>query len=259
MIDCGHGAPIVLIPGLQGRWEWMRPAVEALARKHRVISYSLCDERTPLPWDRARGFENYVDQVAQVLDHAGLERAVIAGVSYGGLIAAEFAARYPQRSDALVLVSALHPSWRPNSWQQRYLNAPVAMSPLFAATAPLRLQPEVAAALPSIGARLRFMATHGVRVITAPTSPVRMARRITWALAHRFADPRTIEAPALVVTGEPALDKVVPVPITRQYLDDLRSAQHVILERTGHIGLVTRPDAFAGVLERFVNAVRLPA
>ena len=78
MIDCGHGAPIVLIPGLQGRWEWMRPAVDALARKHRVISYSLCDERT-LPWDRARGFENYVDQVAQVLDHAGLERAVIAG------------------------------------------------------------------------------------------------------------------------------------------------------------------------------------
>ena len=251
--------PIVLIPGLQGRWEWMRPAVEALAQQHRVISYSLCDERTPFPCEPARGFENYVDQVAQVLDRAGLERAVIAGVSYGGLIATEFAARQPQRVSALVLASALHPSWRPNALQQRYLDAPMMMSPLFVATAPLRMQPEVAAALPAIGPRLRFMATHGVRVMAAPTSPVRMARRIAWALAHRFADPGTIEAPALVVTGEPALDMVVPVAITRRYLDDLRSARHVVLERTGHIGLVTRPDAFAGVLERFVNAVRLPA
>ena len=251
--------PIVLIPGLQGRWEWMQPAVEALARTHRVVSYSLCDERTPFPCNPARGFENYVEQVAQVLDRAELERAVIAGVSYGGLIATEFAARHPRRVSGLVLASALHASWRPNAWQQRYLSAPLLMSPVFVATAPLRMQPEVAAAIPAIGARLRFMATHGVRVMAAPTSPMRMARRITWALAHRFADPRTIEAPALIVTGEPALDMVVPVAITRLYLNDVRSAQHVVLERTGHIGLVTRPDAFAGVLERFVNAVRLPA
>jgi hypothetical protein len=39
----------------------------------------------------------------------------------------------------------------------------------------------------------------------------------------------------------------------------LKSAQHVVLAHTGHIGLVTRPDAFADVLERFVNGVRLPA
>ena len=29
MIDIGTGPPLVLIPGLQGRWEWMRPAVDA--------------------------------------------------------------------------------------------------------------------------------------------------------------------------------------------------------------------------------------
>ena len=52
MIDRGNGTPIVLIPGLQGRWEWMRPAVDALARHHRVITFSLCDERrSPFPCD----------------------------------------------------------------------------------------------------------------------------------------------------------------------------------------------------------------
>ena len=64
---------------------------------------------------------------------------------------------------------------------------------------------------------------------------------------------------ALPFTGEPELDRVVPVDVTRRYLNDFARAEHVVLERTGHNGLVTRPDAFAEMLERFVNGVRLSA
>lgn len=260
MIDIGSGTPIVLIPGLQGRWEWMRPAVEALAKHHRVISFSLCDERTsPFPCDPAKAFENYVAQVATAMDRAGLAQAAIAGVSYGGLIAAEFSARYPERVSSLILASALHSGWQPNPEQQRYLNAPLLLSPVFAATAPGRMKPEMTAAFPRIGARLKFMAGQGVRIALAPASPSRMARRVAWATAHRFADPRCIQAPALVMTGEPGLDKVVPVAVTEQYMSELRSAQRVVLERTGHIGLVTRPDLFANILGRFVDEARIPA
>jgi len=79
MIDLGSGAPIVLIPGLQGRWEWMRPAVEALAKHNRVVSFSLCDERTSrFPCTPSKGFTNYIDQLAAVLDRAGLASAAIA-------------------------------------------------------------------------------------------------------------------------------------------------------------------------------------
>lgn len=130
---------------------------------------------------------------------------------------------------------------------------------MFVATAPGRMRPELVAAMPSMVERLRFSALHGVRVVMAPTSPGRMARRIVWAKSHRFADPHRVTAPALVVTGEPGLDRVVPVDVSRRYLDDLDKAEHVVLKRTGHLGLVTRPDAFAGVLERFVNDVRLSA
>lgn len=260
MVDRGSGTPIVLIPGLQGRWEWMRPAVDALSKHHRVITFSLCDERTsPFPCDPQRGFDNYVAQVDAVLQHAGLDRAVIAGVSFGGLIATEFAARHPDRVSALVLASALHTSWQPDERQRRYLNAPTLMSPLFVATAPQRMRSEMAAALPTIGERLRFALTHTARVVMAPTTPSRMARRIEWARAHHFADPHAVHAPVLLVTGEPGLDRVVPVDVTRRYLKEFNQAEHVVLKRTGHIGLVTRPDAFAGVLERFVNGVRVPA
>ena len=260
MVDCGTGIPIVLIPGLQGRWEWARPAVSALSKHHRVITFSLCDERTsPFSCDLGRGFENYLDQVDQVLKQAQVERAVIAGVSYGGLIATEFAARNPGRVSALVLVNALHASWEPNEQQRRYLQAPILMSPMFVATAPQRSRPEMVAALPSIGARLKFALTTGARVLMAPANPSRMARRIAWAKSHHFADPRAVKSPVLLVTGEPDLDRIVPVDVTRRYLSEFDEAEHIVLKRTGHLGMVTRPDAFAGVLERFVNGVRLPA
>ncbi len=250
----------MLIPGLQGRWEWMRPAVDALARRHRVITFSLCDERSsPFDCDPAKAFDNYVEQVDTALDRAGLDQAVIAGVSYGGLIAAEFAARFPRRVAGLVLANALHKSWEPDQQQRRFLSAPLLMSPLFVASAPRRMRPEMTAAFPRFYVRARFAVTYGISVIGALTSPVKMARRIEWATRHQFADPGVIDAPALVVTGEPGLDQVVPVEVTRRYLEDLRSATHVVLPRTGHNGLVTRPDAFAGVLERFVNDVRVPA
>ena len=44
MVDVGAGTPLVLVPGIQGRWEWMQPSVEALARDYRVITASLPGE-----------------------------------------------------------------------------------------------------------------------------------------------------------------------------------------------------------------------
>jgi pimeloyl-ACP methyl ester carboxylesterase len=260
MIDHGNGIPIVLIPGIQGRWEWMRPAVTALAKHHRVISFSLCDERTsPFPCEPEKAFENYISQVALALDRAKIERAVIAGVSYGGLIATEFAARNPDRVSALVLANALHSSWQPNPLQQSYLNSPIRSVPMFLAGAAGRARAELLAALPTFADRIRFTVVQGARVVLAPGSPAKMARRIAWAQAHRFADAHGVNTPTLIVTGEPALDRVVPVDVSRRYLDDFAGATHVVLERTGHQGLVTRPDAFAGVLERFMNGARLSA
>lgn len=257
IIDQGHGPPIVLIPGLQGRWEWMRPTVNALAKHHRVITFSLCDERTsPFPCDPAKAFENYIDQVDLALDRAHLEKAVIAGVSYGGLIATEFAARRPERVAALVLASALHKTWHPSAMQRQFLRAPRLMSPVFVATAPQRMRPELVASFPRLLARLKFQARFGLSVMLALASPAKMARRIDWATHHHFADPRHIEAPTLIITGEPGLDRVVPVEVTRRYLDELHSATHIVLERTGHNGVVTRPEAFAEALERFVNGIR---
>src|SRR5215216_6361826 len=115
LVDVGSGPPIVVVPGIQGRWEWMRPAVDALARHCRVITFSLADEPTArCAFDSGRGFACYVDQVREAMDQAGVRSATICGVSYGGVIAAAFAARYPERTSAVALVSAVPVSWEPD-------------------------------------------------------------------------------------------------------------------------------------------------
>src|SRR5688572_3897132 len=166
MFIAGSGIPIVVIPGLQGRWEWMRPAVDALARHHRVITFSLCDERTsPFPCKPEKAFENYLEQVDLALDRAGVERAVITGVSYGGLIAAEYAARRPHRVRGLVLANALHSSWQPDPRQQSYLDSLIGSVPMFLAGAAGRANAELRAALPTFADRMRFTVVQGARVV----------------------------------------------------------------------------------------------
>lgn len=264
MIDRGSGIPVVIIPGIHGRWEWMSPTVDALAARCRVLTFSLGDEPTSgFSFDEARGIDAYVEQVRETLDRARLEKAVIAGVSYSGLIATEFAARYPQRVIGLVLVSALPLGWRPDSRARFYIRAPRLLSPLFCIASPARMFPEVTAALP-LAAGLRFMLSYGYRAIRAPISPRRMARRARWTETHECCDPSGIDAPALVITGEDRLDRVVPAAQTREYVDRLPNARHVTLHGTGHIGFITKPSAFADLVCRFASEIstdakRIPA
>jgi pimeloyl-ACP methyl ester carboxylesterase len=255
MIDRGQGPPIVLVPGIQGRWEWMAPAVEALARRSRVITSSLCGDRgSRYPLDRAAGFENYTRQLESWLDELGLRAASVCGVSYGGLIALHFAALRPERVLALVLASTPGPRWRPDARVARYARAPHLFAPAFIARSPFRMVPEIWASRPGLVQRMRVSAGHLRRVLAAPMSPAHMAERVRLAATVDFVkDCSRIAAPTLVLTGEPELDRVVPVQSTREYATLIQGAETAELPRTGHIGVVTRPEAFAGIVVEFVD------
>lgn len=264
MIDRGSGIPVVLIPGIQGRWEWLAPTVDALARRCRVLTFSLCDEPTSgFECEESRGLNAYIEQVNGAIRKAGVQRAIVVGISYSGLVATEFASRYPERVMGLVLASALPLGWQPDSRAKFYMRAPRLLSPLFWLTSPIRMLPELNAALP-LSARLRFILSYGYRAVRATISPIRMARRIDWVEKHAFCDPARIEAPTLVITGEEHLDRIVPTARSREYVERLPHARHVTLPGTGHLGVVTRPVEFAGLVCQFANDVlgdgkRIPA
>ena len=108
MFDRGSGPPLIVIPGVQGRWEWMRPALDALQSRCRTISYSLSGELgSDSRLDPELGFDNYVRQLDAVFERTGLARAALCGVSYGGFVGVRYAALRPDRVSALVLVSSI--------------------------------------------------------------------------------------------------------------------------------------------------------
>jgi pimeloyl-ACP methyl ester carboxylesterase len=254
IIDRGSGPPLVVIPTLHGRWEYIGPAVDALSAYFRVITFSLCDEPSAhAPCDRTRGLDAYADHVEAVLEEKRLRRAVICGISFGGLIATRFAATHPSSTAALILVST--PPWnlRLRRRHQLYLRAPWLLGPLLLAESPWRLRPEVHLALPDPIERRQWSRTALKMFFTTPVSPGRMAvrARLMTNLDLR-SDCARIAAPTLLVTGEPGRDYVVPVSGSSQYACHIPGARSVVLERTGHLGSVTRPEAFAAIVRDFV-------
>jgi pimeloyl-ACP methyl ester carboxylesterase len=256
VFDRGTGPPLVVIPGVQGRWEWTRPALEHLARRCRTISYSLGGDfgsrRRP---ERGAGLEGYVRQLEEVLDEARLERAALCGVSFGGYIAVRFAARRPERVTALVLASAPGPGWKPNAQQSKWIAHPWISAPVFVATAPLRLMPEIRAAIPRRGMRTAFLLAQAVRCAAAPIIPSLMAARIRDVAEMDVREESAkVRAATLVISGEDGLDRVVPAASTRAFAAAIPGAEYRILPGTGHMGLLTRPERFAEIVTGFVHA-----
>ncbi len=229
----------------------MRPAVSALGRTREVRTFSLNEENgTTDP------FPQWLARIDQLIDRTHSARAVIIGVSFGGLVAAHFAARRPDRVAALVLVSAPSPRMRLGLDEQRYLRRPRATLPLFALRAATRLWPELKAAHATWTARLTFATAYGWQVLRKPVEPARMARWVqAWQARDLLADCASIAVPTRLITGEPHLDRVVPTTSTLEYLSLIPGATAAVLPRAGHIGLVSRPAAFAALVEEFLTEV----
>ena len=247
---------MIVVQGLHGRWEWTRKALEALARRCRVLSYSLPgDFGSGHAYERERGFENYMKQLADVMSAAQVPRAAVVGISFGGFVATHFAAQHPDRLSALVLASAPGPGWAPNPRQARWLSRPWLSTPAFVASSPFRVWPEVRAAFGGLAPSLAFLASQGLRAATAPAIPSLMSARIRDACAlDPAADCARITAPTLVISGEEDLDRVVPVETTRRYASMIRGARYEVMKHTGHLGVLTQPERFAKLVGDFVHA-----
>jgi pimeloyl-ACP methyl ester carboxylesterase len=243
----GEGPPIVVIPGIQGRWRWMAPLIDALARRHRVATFSL---------NAARGdrlFERWCDLADRAADRAGSGPVALAGMSFGGLTALRYAATRPARTSHLVLISTPGPRWRPEAASLAYTDHPWLSLPAFLWRTRKRLAPELATTFPGRRERAAFTAGQIARLARAPQSPARMAEWVrAWMAEDLTAHAARVSAPTLVVTGEPRLDQVVPVESSLEYLSLIAHARHAVVAGTGHLGVISRPDVAADRIGRFL-------
>lgn len=103
----GQGHPVVVVPWGPASYGSLYPyALQPLARRYRLVhwDYRGCGESSPA--DRY-SVEDDAWDLAGVIEGMGLERPVLLGHSYGGMVALKLASEQPELLGGLVLVNTV--------------------------------------------------------------------------------------------------------------------------------------------------------
>ncbi|MEO6113202.1 MAG: alpha/beta hydrolase [Sphingomicrobium sp.] len=109
--DWGKGRPVVLLHGWPLTGDTFDDVAIALADQgfRSIIPDRRGFGRSEQPWD-GYDYDTFADDVAAILDDAGISEPVaLVGFSMGGGEVARFQTKYPGRSSAAVLISAVVP------------------------------------------------------------------------------------------------------------------------------------------------------
>lgn len=191
------------------------------------------------------------DDVARVLDHAGVERATVVGISMGGMIAQHVALRHPGRVSGLVLM-ATTPGFV-------FGELPRARALGRLLTLPLRRKDRAGALgrvlLPRSrwGRAREILRDHNQAMITDAPSGRTFALHVLAAARHLTA-PRLSEVrcPTRVIAG--AEDELIPAGNARAIASRIPGARLDVLDDVGHAIFVEDRD----LVVRAVRDVELP-
>src|SRR5690349_12011208 len=114
----GAGTPLVLSHGFLMDADMFEPQVQALAGRHRVITWDQRGHGRTESDGRPFDYWDSADDLAGLLDHLGVRRAVLGGMSQGGFVSLRFALRYPERTAGLVLIDTPSGPEDPDKVQQ---------------------------------------------------------------------------------------------------------------------------------------------
>ena len=244
--EWGEGPPLVLIPGLAGGLELLAPLARRLANGRRVIAYQLRGEDDCFALRRRFGLTDLVEDLAEFVEALGLERPDLFGVSFGGVLGLEFAARHPYRLRSLGVQGVGARFER--SLLQRIAGLVLSGFPL-----------------PTDSAFVNqfFQLLFGRRQQPGPL--FEFVTRQCWTtdqsvMAHRFRLVRRIDlrdrlgrvrVPTLVIGGER------DVLVSPRSLDDLCAgvarSKRVVLPGIGHLAFVAHPERVAAEVNSFLG------
>jgi pimeloyl-ACP methyl ester carboxylesterase len=241
--DHGDGPPLLWLGSCFGEAPWTA-AHQRLATTRRVVAPHAPTMREGGVLEHVDTMEDYVLHLVDVMDAAGLDRPAVVGASFGGWLAAELAARHPDRVRALALVDAMG---------LRLVEAPAAevFAPGLPALARLLLHDPRSvdvAAIPVFDRTADPMASIA-RLVEGQEAMARMG----WS--PYLHDPRLPEridryrGPALVVWG--ADDRVLAPAYARAWAD-LFDAPVEIVPDAGHLPAIEQPDRVVELITGFL-------
>jgi pimeloyl-ACP methyl ester carboxylesterase len=251
--EYGEGErPLVLVHGLLMNRHMFEPLGQALAKRgNRVICVDLLGHgRSDQPDDlRLYSMPLFAEQVVALLDHLGLERAVVGGTSLGANVALELAVRHPDRAEGLFIEMPVLD------------NALAAVAAIFAPVLlGLRVgRPafELGSRFASLVPRTNFLLDIGLdwaRRRPGPSIAV-LEGLLLGETAPSREQRRQVEQPALVV-GHPR-DPLHPFSDSGMLIEELRHAR--LVEADSILEWRVAPKRLTGELALFLDEVWPPA
>lgn len=243
--------PLVLIHGFPFSLEQWRPQIDALAPRHRVIAMDLRGMgKTPVG-DVPLMIEFLVDDLIELLDHLGIRRACLCGLSMGGYVALRAVDRHPERVHGLVLADTRAGADDNAGRVKRAGGIRTIMSQGMKAFTTTMLP----ALFPAGALAARSVAVQRIQALMEATDP-RGACQALAAMAARL-DLRerlaSIATPTLVVVGEN--DTITPEKDARELVAGIARAKLVKIPGAGHVSNLDDPEAFTSAVEDFLDSL----
>jgi pimeloyl-ACP methyl ester carboxylesterase len=251
---------LLLLHGFAASTYSWREVLEPLSAYGRVLAYdrpAFGYTERPTEWTGANPYASTTqpDLAVGMMDHAGMDQAILVGNSAGGTVAMATALKYPERVAALILVDPAIYVGNGLPWPVRLLaNTPQGN----------RLGPLYARGIQDWGYEFGRSAWHDPAGFTEEiwdnyTRPLQ-AENWDRALWEMFANmqPSNLEehfqeldVPILVITGDD--DRIVPTEQSIRLAGELPNAQLAVLPACGHIPQEECPEAFLEVVGAFLD------
>lgn len=230
--------PLVLVHGHPFNRSSWDAQVAAFAGERRVITFDLrgYGASTAPSAPPVTDFGDFARDLVALLDHLGVERCALGGISMGGQIVLDTYARFPDRIRGLLLADTSPDAETPDGKAFRNELADRLLTEGMGAYTDEVLYKMVAPYNPEAATKVRRM--------MLASSPLGAAAALR-ARAER-PDYRPVLAevtvPALVVVGRD--DEYTPVAGARALHDALPDARLCVVERAAHLPNLERPQEF---------------
>lgn len=247
--DAGLGLPVVLLHGYPFNRTLWNEQVSALSNSYRVITPDLRGHGESDASPGAATMNRMAQDVAMLLDHLEISRAVIGGLSMGGYVALAFYKQFRSRVRALVLADTRAQADTEEGKVTRHQQAEKAFAEGMAGIAdsmlPKLLTPDTVSKRPELVKRVRDMMLK--------TKPEGAAGALL-GMAER--DDQTsllsqISCPALILVGRE--DQITPVKDSEKMHREIAGSRLVVIENAAHVSNLERTEQFNEELTRFLK------
>lgn len=247
--ESGKGRPVVLLHGYPFDKSMWSGQIEALAAAgFRAIAPDLRGLGETKSSSEVATMDDMARDTAALLDHLGVEQAVICGLSMGGYVAFEFVHLFPARVLGLVLAgtraAADNEQEKAGREQQVQTMLRAGMVPISIATLPKLLASRTLAEKPDVVKRVRAMIT------TSDPKGAAAAQRGMAARRDYTQDLANINVPTLIIVGRE--DSIRPVADAEFMHRGIRDSRLEIIEDAAHMTNMEQREIFNKTLTAFL-------